>query len=497
LESRPARTRLWAVVAVLALLGASLFVYVEHRRLTETRARLAEVERRLDDRGDGGAPPSPGDASEPGDLLGMLEDLLGESSGLLGGGSSCLSVLAESLSGGFPDASARAGSSPAPVAQQVPRIARADEEIRGLDFDTVPEPTFLTSQELAARVAEQVREEYPDGQSAVDSATLVALGALPPGSDLKQLLVRGLSEQVAGFYDPDTDELVVGSGSAGSLDPAGRVIMSHELEHALVDQTLGLPVAAIEGQPGREDEGLAAQALVEGDATLVMQLYTLRQVSLTEQVSLLAESAVSEAALADLPPHVGKSLLFPYLSGLSFVCSLHADGGWPAVNEAYGDPPTSSAQILFPERYEAGEDAVDPRDPEEPGTSWRLLGRRQQGAAELLWMFEAPGGQAASVLDDALTKAAGWAGGEVHVWGRRSDRAVGLALVQRSGEESLCQSLTEWHGAAFPDADAVDTGPGEVVAATGEGHVVVLACGGSEVRLGIGPDIATARSLAA
>jgi hypothetical protein len=44
-------------------------------------------------------------------------------------------------------------------------------------------------------------------------------------------------------------------------------------------------------------------------------------------------------------------LEFPYLSGAEFVGQLYASGGWDAVNAAYGDPPTSTEQVLHPQTY--------------------------------------------------------------------------------------------------------------------------------------------------
>jgi hypothetical protein len=46
---------------------------------------------------------------------------------------------------------------------------------------------------------------------------------------------------------------------------------------------------------------------------------------------------------------------FPYEAGVGFIEALLANGGWEAVNDAYGRPPTTTEQILHPEKYLAGE----------------------------------------------------------------------------------------------------------------------------------------------
>src|SRR5207302_1708030 len=67
----------------------------------------------------------------------------------------------------------------------------------------------------------------------------------PPADDPAQALLDVLDEQVAGFYDPFTKQLVVRKdppASAGAMGPDGlRVILAHEIEHALQDQNFGIP----------------------------------------------------------------------------------------------------------------------------------------------------------------------------------------------------------------------------------------------------------------
>jgi hypothetical protein len=172
-----------------------------------------------------------------------------------------------------------------------------------------------------------------------------------------------VGDQVAGFYDPETGEMVVGRATTGPLDGATRMILAHELDHALTDQVLDLPLAPERPAPGAEDTALAQLALIEGDATLAMQLYALRHVGLLEQLSGLGSAAGAQQQLTALPHHLRSTLTFPYLQGLAFVCRLHAGGGWKAVDRAYDEPPTTTAQVLFPERYDEREAAVDPRDP--------------------------------------------------------------------------------------------------------------------------------------
>ena len=385
----------------------------------------------------------------------------------------------------------------ATVDEQLRTVAAALEELRGLEFKQVPSPVFVTTDEMNRRVTAQVGESLSSDSTAAEGRALVALGALPRGTDLQALIEDSLGSQVAGYYDPATGELVVARKGTGSLDGPTRTVLAHELDHAVVDQIIGLPDKGNhQPAPGTEDAALARLALVEGDATLAMQLYSLAHVPLLEQFGGLADLSGSQADLGAIPYHLQRNFTFPYLEGMAFACALYEAGGWTAVDHAYAALPTTSAQVLFPERYLAGEGAVDPRDPGAPGGAWVADPRRALGAAELQWLLEAPGGDVGDALDHPAQRAAAWAGGEMQVWTDNARTAAGVALAQRAGRSPLCATMTSWYAAAFPGGRSVDKEPGEALAVDGSRQDAVIRCAGAEVRLGIGPDLATARAIA-
>ena len=45
---------------------------------------------------------------------------------------------------------------------------------------------------------------------------------------------------------------------------------------------------------------------------------------------------------------------------MNFACSLFSEGGWEAVDAAYDNPPATTVEILFPELYSAGFEAISP-----------------------------------------------------------------------------------------------------------------------------------------
>ncbi len=400
------------------------------------------------------------------------------------------------------------GSPAADVADQVAGIVAWLERERELEFDDVPETTLLTHDEIADDVADQIERDYPASQAERDGRILGLLGAIPAGTDLQGLQGDLVSGQVAGYYDPDTGRLVVATDDPSEpLGANGLITLAHELDHALTDQALGLPdigAGATGGTTADTDGDLGALAVVEGDASLTMTRYLFAELGLDAMLDASFDPAAVEAQdrLTTFPHFLQRQLLYPYTEGLNFVCSIFADGGWAAVDELYAEPPTSSAQIVFPDRYAASEDPVDPRDPGILSAPWTVAGVDTLGAAQLQWLFEAPGGDRDAAIGDERDRASAWAGGELRLFTDGPRSALGVALVERAGSDGLplCDSVSAWLSATLPDAARVASPGSEVLTLDGDvnesGPDAVLTCSGSDVRIGIAPTLADARALA-
>jgi hypothetical protein len=424
----------------------------------------------------------------PDDLTDLLDDFGGDTGGAGAGGmdifSQCSGPLSSALLDSFEGGGAGEAVPPGDLVAEVQAIARNDEEIRGLAFDAIPEPEVLSAEAMNQRVQDMVEAQYSDDQAAEDSVVLIGLGAVPEGTDMKQLQMEALGGQVAGFYDPKTGKIVMGEfGSGEGLSTTAKITMAHELDHALTDQALGLPDLVVESHPGQEDATLGALGLIEGDATLVMYLALFNGFGqggdpFSSMLDMGGEDAAATQALLDaLPVYIQKSLLYPYTDGLAFVCALHDQGGFAAVDAAYDNPPATSAQVLFPERYFAGEEAVAAASPGQPGSGWDALPVRQLGAAELEWLLAAPGGDASAALDNTRARVEAWAGGSLTTWTNGGETAVAISLVEHEGFDTLCDTMTQWAEASNFDATTVS-------------------CNGDDVVVGIAPDQATADAIA-
>jgi hypothetical protein len=444
-----------------------------------------------------------------GDAEGLagLEDLL---NGLLGGESGDLGDL-EGLLGGL-GTSGDLGSclTAAPgsyeigdgsLEAQVDDIATAVEDLRGLTFPSEVEPIFVSHDEMAQRVRELVEDGYPAEIEDFDTRLLIALGMLPAGYDLMSAQMDLLDSGVAGYYDPETGELVVATPESDQpLAAIDQITLAHEMIHALTDARLGIP-DTLENPTADPELIRAQQALIEGDATLGMQQFTLGALGFEEQMAMLMDPRLlgAQQEAGDFPYVLSNGLQLPYVEGMSFTCALFAGGGWEAVDAAYDDPPTNTAQILFPERYLL--DRIEPVAPESlgsPGTGWESLRQVGFGAVDLLMLFSAPGDDPGAALANPREQARAWGGGRAEVWSRGSDTTVGISLFDvGEGSEPLCGSMVAWELAAFPAHDEMDPGNQEELVHSGSGRTAVVVCDGSNVRIGIAPDLETARSVAA
>jgi hypothetical protein len=332
-----------------------------------------------------------------------------------------------------PDLSGLEGLSPE-ARQQLEELIVTAEELRELVFIAPPTITVVSDEELEARVRQSIEEDIEDFPA--DEGLYKLLGLLDPQADLLTMLLDLYGEQVAGFYDGDTREIVVPSHEGG-LSVLQRGTLVHELVHALTDQHFefdGIFDEMIDEE--RLDQASAYQALIEGDAVLAEVLWV-RGLTQRELGEFVAESLEADTtALEGVPQFIQDSLLFPYDAGLAFTETLYGSGGWSAVNEAYsqfpGLPP-STEQVITPEDYRRDlpvEVDITPVALEgyelERTSTWGELGFRV--------MIDQVLGESAG--DPA---ADGWGGDAYHQWFDGENAA--LLLVFRADTEADLEEL--------------------------------------------------------
>jgi hypothetical protein len=377
-------------------------------------------------------------------------------------------------------------SARAPAAVQ--EVQRAVAELRGLRFTRRVPVTVESPAKLTRRLQRVLDEETDRAKLVRQGRALELLGQLPPGTDLPGLLEDIQAESVLGFYlpgRPPKGGLYV--RSSRGLDPFARVVLAHELTHAVTDQRFDLTRAdRLEAAVGREDELAAYSGLVEGDATLTMQRYLAERLTQAEQLNAVVVSSAQRTPVRDAAPAViRQSQLFPYQEGLRFVRLLHQQGGWAAVDRAYRDPPTTTEQVLHPERYLGDRDRPQavavPDLSGRLGAGWRSSAELSFGEldARLLLQAELPG-------TTAETAAAGWDGGRVRTFELAGRTALVLRTVWDSSAEAgeFCAAARRWAGGRFGSP----TRSGATLRWSGAGQRTALACAGTRAAWVSAPD---------
>jgi hypothetical protein len=244
-----------------------------------------------------------------------------------------------------PDSSRALEALAAPIYQQLAAL-------KGMTSPGPPPPVLLRSREDNRRFMEQeMNRRYSPARIEAERKTLVAWGLIPADYDLRTLFLDLMQEQISAYYDPRAKVMVVGDWLPSEQQ---RAALIHELVHALQDREIALD-GFISPDPGRGDQLLARQALIEGEAVALtidfllkaqnMDITMLPDLSNTQ--GLIATSA-GGPMIAKAPKFLRDLLLFPYLEGVGFAYQLRKAQPWSAMSALYRDPPRSTAQIMAP-----------------------------------------------------------------------------------------------------------------------------------------------------
>lgn len=203
----------------------------------------------------------------------------------------------------------------------------------GMDLKAPVRLEFRSRQELVRYLESKLDDDLPEAEAQLRVEAYTLLGLVPPGLDLRTLLLRLYTEQVAGFYEPDSTALFVMDDQPNDEMEA---LLVHELVHAVQDQSADL--GALTDAELDNDRATAAQAAIEGHATLIMLEYMMEQMTgasvdlsqnpdLAAQVRPALERMTAQfPALAGAPRVIRETLLFPYLEGAGFVQRLWVQG---------------------------------------------------------------------------------------------------------------------------------------------------------------------------
>src|ERR1700676_3911758 len=151
-------------------------------------------------------------------------------------------------------------------------VLKEMSEITGYKLKTPLKKTLRSREEIHAYVVRQMDDQKDASERYASARSAEAFGLIPKGFKLDAFLVDLLTEQIAGLYDPKSHEFYIADWIA--LDDQ-RMVMAHELTHALQDQYFQIETWEHAARPN-DDAELARESVLEGSAMAAMLEYLLR-----------------------------------------------------------------------------------------------------------------------------------------------------------------------------------------------------------------------------
>lgn len=247
-------------------------------------------------------------------------------------------------------------STPAEFTRAADEVLQQMSRITGLRLKSPLKKTLRSRDEIRAYVIRQMDEDKDKAQRYADEKSAEAFGLLPKNFDLDAFMVELLSEQISGLYDPKTEEFYIADWIP--LEDQ-RMVMAHELTHALEDQHFKIEPWLKAARPN-DDAELAREAFLEGSAMAAMVDYLLQGTGKTLNTmpefdpSILTGDLGSTPMLQKAPQFIKDSLTFPYFDGMTFTAAVLKPAGWNALDQVFQHPPQSTQQILHPALYKSG-----------------------------------------------------------------------------------------------------------------------------------------------
>ena len=300
-------------------------------------------------------------------------------------------------------------------------VLRETSEIRKLEVLRPIRSGAQSRTEIERMLVKNLDEESTPEELRASELALKKFGLVPPDFQLRPFIIRLLTEQVMGYYDPRSQIFYLADWV--QLDEQQPVI-AHELTHALQDQHFNL--RRFEKWPkGDADAELAAHALIEGDAMLTMSFYVMRD--LKRAVAMMRSmNGGSTQEIERAPRALKDSLLFPYEQGFAFTQQLYKRGGWAQVSQAFTALPQSTEQVLHADKYFAREAPIKLLVPEIAaalGSGWRRIDYDVNGE----WGYYQVLAEYLPSGKEAERAAAGWAGDRYAVYEQPETRRVLVA----------------------------------------------------------------------
>jgi hypothetical protein len=348
-----------------------------------------------------------------------------------------------------------------PKANTAEFAAAADEvlqqvsEITGLKQLTPVKKTLRSRDEIRAYVLREMDDEKNPAERYAEARSAEAFGLIPKGFALDDFMVDLLTEQIAGLYDPKAREFYIADWIP--VDDQ-RMVMAHELTHALQDQHFQIEEWVKAARPN-DDAELARESVLEGSAMAAMIDYLLKGTGHSVEdlpaidPSLFAGDMSKSPKLQEAPQFLKDAMIFPYFGGLTFSTAILKPAGWSGLSAVFSRPPVSTQQIMHPALYKSGKAPTSitlPSFQKLLGSDWTKLDENVMGEfgwLEILKQFLGEG--------KAKPLAAAWDGDHYALYEQKQDkRLILVARLHLDSEEHAGRFFGEYSEALEKKYDA-------------------------------------------
>ncbi len=272
------------------------------------------------------------------------------------------------------------------IKKDIIKIQTEIEELRGLKFKHAVKIEHQSLEDFGKYLDRMLEQQIPERLVTNYGKIVKKLGLYrgPEIDDFRAMAKMVMQSQAAAYYDPGTETFFVVMTDLS--EPMLNTVYSHELYHGLQDQHYDLEEFVLSQAPNKlnDDELLARQAVVEGEATYIMTLWNMKNllgaipdpsilqaaISMQSQLDVatmlemlkggtmpqLQQGGMGAAikAMDNIPPFLLEMLIGAYLKGMGFIFEIQKQG-WDEVENLYSKPPVSSEQILHPEKWFSNE----------------------------------------------------------------------------------------------------------------------------------------------
>jgi len=267
------------------------------------------------------------------------------------------------------DDSIRSGSSnrqPSPrsgpiVNQQSQALLTAADEvfrevssITGLPIKAPLKKEVVDHDQMSQYLIASLRADYSPREIHAQEAMLKAFGLVAPDFDLEKFLITFYTEQAAGVYDPRRKTMLI---AAWVDQDTQKVVLAHELTHALQDQSYDLR-KFLQDRRDDDDATAARQAIAEGHATAAMMQTMVAPQKLEDLptvvplMSMNMEMQIEQYPVFSSAPFFFRyQALFPYAQGARLMQRGLKQGGWQKLRDFFLHPPETTKEIFEPDFY--------------------------------------------------------------------------------------------------------------------------------------------------